>query len=155
MNVIMNVFQRQVSTEAQSTRGMEDVPQSGLTLETPSTSHESLSPPRDIQRTHTIQRLANSSSDKETDELWRQSAQLSKSPQLSHELIDFQRSYEFVDLTNQIPPLHNSIVQNLGDDDDDKEDTVEWNEGEELEQTDEDQEVKITWNPNENIMQVM
>ncbi|KAF4118755.1 hypothetical protein G5714_000806 [Onychostoma macrolepis] len=64
------------------------------------------------------------------------------------------RSYEFIYLTNQIPPLHNSIVQNLGDDDDDdKEDTVEWNEGEELEQTDEDQEVKITWNLNENIIQ--
>ncbi|KAF4108752.1 hypothetical protein G5714_009825 [Onychostoma macrolepis] len=62
-----------------------------------------------------------------------------------------KRSYEFIDLTNQIPPLHNSIVQNLGDDD--KEDTVEWNEGEELEQTDEDQEVKITWNLNENIIQ--
>ncbi len=67
----------------------------------------------------------------------------------------FQRSYELIDLTNQIPTLHNSIVHNLGDDFDDKEDTVEWNEGEELEQTDEDQEVKITWNLNENIIQVM
>lgn len=149
MNVILNVFQRQVITEAQSIRGMEDVPQSGFTLETPSTSHDFLSPPRDIQRTQTIQRLTSSSSDEETDELWRQSAQH------SHELLDFQRSYEFIDLTNQIPPLHNSIVQNLGDDVDDKEDTVEWNEGEELEQTDEDQEVKITWNLNENIIQVM
>lgn len=133
---------------------MEDVPQSGFTLETPSISHDSLSPPRDIQRTHTIQRLASSSSDEEIDELGRQCAQLQKSPQHSHELFDFQRSYELIDLTNQIPPVHNSIVQNLGDDDDDddKEDTVEWNEGEELEQTDEDQEVKITWN--ENIIQV-
>lgn len=152
MNVILNVFQRKVRTEAQSTTGKEDDPQSGYTLETPSTSHDSLSTPRDIQRTHTIQRLASSSSDEETDELGRQCAQLSKRPQHTHELFDFQISLEIIDLPNQIPPVHNSIVQNLGDDDD-KEDTVEWNEDEELEQTDEDQDVKITWN--ENIIQVM
>lgn len=75
-----------------------------------------------------------------------------KSPQHSHELCDIQRGYEFIDLTNQIPPLHNNIFETLGDDD--KEDTVEWNEGDELGQTDEDQAIVMTWNLNENIILV-
>ena len=55
-------------------------------------------------------------------------------------------------MTDQIPPQHNNIFETLGDDD--KEDTVEWNEGDELGQTDEDQAIVMTWNLNENIILV-
>lgn len=133
----MDVFQKKVRTRAQITRGIEDVTQTDLTS---------------TQRTHTIQRLASSSSDEETNESLNQSMQQPKSPQPSHELCDIPRGYEFNDLTNQIPPQHD-LVETL--EYDDKEDTVEWNEGDELGQTDEDQAVVITWNLNEDVILVM
>ncbi|XDV46574.1 hypothetical protein PO909_014449 [Leuciscus waleckii] len=128
---------------------MEDVPQSGLTLETmgvetPSTSHSFLSSPNVTKRTCTVQRLTSTSSDKETDELWNQSVPEPKSPQHSH---DIQRGCEFVDLTDHLPPQHNNISETLGDDD--KEDTVEWNEGDELGQTDEDENIILNAELNE------
>ncbi|XDV31019.1 hypothetical protein PO909_033796, partial [Leuciscus waleckii] len=139
-------------TKRKRTTGMEDDPQSGLTLETMevethSTSHSFLSSPNVTKRTCTVQRLTSTSSDEETDELWNQSVPELKSPQHSH---DIQRGCEFVDLTDQIPPQHNNIFETLGDDD--KEDTVEWNEGDELGQTDKDQAIVMTWNLNENII---
>ncbi|KAK7157160.1 hypothetical protein R3I93_008589 [Phoxinus phoxinus] len=128
---------------------MEDVPQSGLTFETKRHQHFTQLP-FITKRTRTVQRLTSTSSDKETDELGNQSVLQPKSPQYSHELCDIQRGYEFIDLTNRIPPLHNNIFETLVDDD--KEDTVEWNEGDELGQTDEDQASVQTWNLNENII---
>lgn len=73
--------------------------------------------------------------------MWNQSVQQPNSPQHSHELCDIQRGYEFIDLTNQIPTHHNNIFETHGDDD-----TVEWNEDDELGQTDEDQTTVITLN---------
>lgn len=75
-----------------------------------------------------------------------------KSPQSLHELCDTPRGYEFIDLTNQIPPPRD-LVETL--EYDDKEDTIEWNEGDELGQTDEDHAVVIPWNLNENVILVM
>lgn len=143
----MHALQRQESIRTQGTRGMEGVPQSGLTfentgIETPSTSHSSLSSPKNTKRARRVQRLSSTSSDDEENcELWNQSVQQPNSPQHSHELCDIQRGYEFIDLTNQIPTHHNNIFETHGDDD-----TVEWNEDDELGQTDEDQTTVITLN---------
>ncbi|KAA0714789.1 hypothetical protein E1301_Tti006371 [Triplophysa tibetana] len=128
---------------AQITRGIEDVAQTDLT------STKVSSRQKETQRTHTVQRFASSSSDDETIESLNQSTLQPKSPQPLHELCDIPRGYEFIDLTNQIPPTRD-LVETL--EYDDKEDTIEWNEGDELGQTDEDQAVVIPWNLNENVI---